>query len=100
MVWTAVIIFQVGTMVTHSTLNIYLRDNLNELVLHTHSGGSGSGTSAIGNLTFFTLIDAAVPGTPSGTLTYLASSATALLMRSGAAAARVISDSTHTHGGL
>ena len=101
MVWTNITVFIVGSMVTHSTLNTMLRDNMNELVLHSHMGGSGSGTAAIGNLIYITSIDAAAPGAPGGTLTYLASSATALIMRSGAAGAvRAFSNSTHTHGGF
>ena len=101
MVWTNITVFIVGSMVTDSTLNTMLRDNMNELALHSHMGGSGSGTGEVGNLIYITSIDAAAPAAPGGTLTYLASSATALIMRSGAAGAvRAFSNSTHTHGGL
>ena len=100
MAWTTITVFIVGSMVTQSTLNTMLRDNMIGLGTHSHSGGSGSGTAAVGNILHTTYIDAAAPAAPGGTLTYLASSATALIIRSGAGAARVFSNSTHTHGGL
>ena len=87
-------------MVTSSTLNTMLRDNMIALGVHSHSGGSGSGTAVVGNIVYANFIDAAAPAAPGGTLTYLATSATALIIRSGAGAVRVISNSTHAHGGL
>ena len=97
MPWTSPIIYFVGTMVSHTTLNTDLRDNLNELVLHRHSGGSGSGSAALGSLTTVTFIDAAAPAAPGGTLTRLFSTGTTVGIRAGVGAALIFSNSTHTH---
>jgi hypothetical protein len=98
MAWTAPIVYVVGTMVTHATLNAHLRDNLKELGLHRHSGGSGSGSAALGSLTMVTFIDAAAPAAPGAGLTRVFSTGTTVGIRSGAAgAALIISNSTHTH---
>jgi hypothetical protein len=63
-------------VVTAAALNTDLRDNMNELVLHRHSGGSGSGSNALGSLTSINFIDAAVPAAPGGTLTRIFTTAT------------------------
>lgn len=78
MAWTAPRTFTSGEVVTAAALNTDLRDNMNELVLHRHSGGSGSGSNALGSLTSVTFIDAAAPAAPGGTLTRMFSSATVL----------------------
>ena len=100
MAWTSPIVYLVGTMVTHATLNAFLRDNLNALALHKHGGGSGSGSATLGGLTMVTFIDAAAPGAPGGTLTRVFTTGTAMGIRAGAGAARILSNTTHTHGGL
>ena len=98
MVWSSPESWVAGQMVTAALLNLNVRDNLEELDLHSHSGGSGSGTAAIGNLVTMTFIDGALPGAPGGTLSILASSATNLYIRSGGGASRQITVPGHTHG--
>ena len=65
-----------GEIPTAAQLNTDIRDNLNELALHSHMGGSGSGTAALGNLVSITYIDAAIPAAPGGTLTRTFTTAT------------------------
>ena len=98
MAWTAPTSWVAGQMVVTADLNNEIRDNLLELDFHNHSGGSGSGTAALGNLVSMTLIDAALPAAPGGTLSVLASSATNLYIRSGGGASRQITVPGHTHG--
>ena len=106
MAWTIPIIWVTAGMANATAgsaldLNAQIRDNFLELGTHGHKGGSGSGAATVGNVIHVTYIDAAAPAAPGGTLTYLASSATALIFRSGAAGAvRVIANTTHTHGGF
>ena len=76
MVWTAPRTWTSGEVVTAAALNTDLRDNMNELVLHRHSGGSGSGSNALGSLTSVDFIAAAVPAAPGGTLTRAFATAT------------------------
>ena|SRR3990167_2091309 len=107
--WTFPITYVVGGMVPHTTLNIYLRDNLNKLALHNHGDkdnpqlGNGSNWLDANEITF---IAAAIPGAP-GTnddfddLTVLFATGTVMGIRTGlTGTARFLSDSTHTHGGL
>lgn len=108
MAWFPPVTFLVGQVVLHDStvgniyaLNTYLRNNLNDLALHDHSGAG-----VLGSLVSITFIDAAVPGTPSvgnGTHTRIYTTGTAIGLRSGSvagSAARIISNTTHTHGGL
>ena len=97
--WSPVPLFQVGKMVTGTHLNDYVRDNQAELSLHTHSGGSGSGTAAIGPMTLMTFIDAAAPAAPGGTLTRLYTTTGTAYMIAGAGAGRALYSTDHTHTG-
>jgi hypothetical protein len=97
MAWTAPRTWADGTAVTEDHLNIDLRDNSNELAVHSHGGGSGSGAATLGNLTMVTMVDAAAPAAPGGTLSRLFSSGTILGIRSASGAARIFSVVTHDH---
>ena len=81
MAWSAPRTWVSGEIPTAAQLNTDIRDNLNELALHSHMGGSGSGTAALGNLVSVTYIDAAAPSAPGGTLTVVYTSATVLAWR-------------------
>ena len=81
MAWSAPRTWVSGEIPTAAQLNTDLRDNLNELALHSHSGGSGSGTAALGSLVSVTYIDAAAPAAPGGTLTRTYSSSTGFFWR-------------------
>lgn len=94
MVWSAPRTWVSGEIPTAAQLNTDLRDNLNELALHSHSGGSGSGTAALGNLVTVTFIDAAAPSAPGGTLTRVYSSSTGLFWRN---AGGIFSAGSATH---
>lgn len=98
MAWTTPITWKTGTLANATLFNAHIRGNFGELVLHTHSGGSGSGTATLGNLTMVTLIDATVPAAPGGTLTRIYTTATALHVRAASGADRIISEDGHTHG--
>ena len=68
MAWTAPRTWVSGEIVTAVALNTDLRDNLNELASHDHSGGSGSGSLDIGPVRLVDFFDA-LPAAPGGTLT-------------------------------
>lgn len=107
MVWFPPITFVVGGMVAAGSgiaqLNVYLRNNVDILALHVHNGIPGSGGGTLGPLVSVTFIDAAVPGTPDigvGTHTRVYTTGTAIGFRSGSvagSAAKIISNTTHTH---
>lgn len=78
MAWTVPRTWTAGEIVTAAALNADLRDNLNELSLHTHTGGSGSGSSGLSNLTWEDFSQAAVPAAPGGTLTRVFATTTLL----------------------
>ena len=78
MVWTAPRTWVAGEVVAAADLNTDLRDNLNELSAHTHSGGSGSGSSALSNLTWEDFSQQAAPAAPGGTLTRIFATTTLL----------------------
>ncbi len=84
---------------TEATLNALIRDNLNMLALHNHgsSTGSGAGSAALGNLITVTMIDAAAPSAPGGSLTTIYSSATAFGVIAGGGTPRPFSTSGHEH---
>lgn len=102
MAWTAVPTTKVGTMYDAPALNVRLRDNLTELDQHDHSGGSGSGTRALGgSATGFTVVyfrDGAAPAAPTGTITVLFTSGSMLGHRSSGGAALMLTSTAHTHG--
>lgn len=105
MAWTTPTIWVTAGMANATAgsaydLNAQLRDNLLELGTHSHMGGSGSGTAAVGNIIYVTLIGAATPSAPGGTLTTWFSTATLLGYRSGTNAAVILANSTHTHAGF
>ena len=106
MAWFPPVTFIVGTIVTHSILNIYLRNDVDIFALHVHDSVGPVGENTLGPLVSMTFIDAAVPGTPAlgvGTHTRVFTTATLLGLRSGSvagSAARYISNTTHTHGGF
>src|SRR3990167_1148790 len=82
MAWTAPRTWVAAEVVNASELNTDLRDNMNELSLHNHSGGSGSGASSLGPLNrvdFTDLLSGNMPSSPGGTLTTVVTSATALV---------------------
>lgn len=75
MAWSAPRTWTAGEVPTAAQLNTDLRDNLNELALHNHSGGSGSGTAQLGPVNWVTFIGSAVPAAPgAGTTRVFASS--------------------------
>ena len=96
MVWTAPRTWASGEVVTAAALNTDLRDDLNELTLHKHAGGSGSGSATLGNLVTVDFIDAAVPAAPGGTLTRVFSSAT-LFGWINAGGTFLVATSSHEH---
>ena len=81
MAWSNPRTWASGEIPTAAQLNTDLRDDLNELALHEHGGGSGSGTATLGNLTLLTFIDAAAAAAPGGTLTRVYSSSTGIFWR-------------------
>lgn len=89
-------------MVDAPALNTDLRDNLEELDLHSHGGGgSGSGTAVLGGtagLTVAYFADAATPAAPTGTLTSIFTSGSMLGWRGSGLAASFATVDTHTHG--
>lgn len=79
-----------------------LRDNLNELALHDHSGGSGSGTrslggSATGLITVY-MRDGAGPGTPTGTISAVFTTGSRIAMHSSGGTVVLFATSGHEHG--
>lgn len=100
--WTTPVTFVVGTMVDGTRLNVTWRDNLSAIDQHDHSGGSGSGTRAIGGATGETVWNLSYEGAPprpTGTLTVMFIADSRLGWHSSAAAVPVLStSSTHTHG--
>jgi len=87
--------------VTKALLDTHLRDNLNELALHDHSGGSGSGTRALGGsatgLVSIYLRDGAAPGTPTGTISVVYTTGSRLAMLSSGGTAVLFATSGHEH---
>lgn len=63
MAWTTIPRPKAGEMITASWLNTYLRDNLNALSTHQHSGSGGDGNDEMAGLDYIGLDDAG--GNPS-----------------------------------
>lgn len=74
---------------------------MNELALHDHSGGSGSGTRALGGsatgLTVVYIRDGAAPGTPTGTISAVFTTGSRLAMLSSGGTVVLFATSGHEH---
>ena len=100
--WTQPRTWSVGDVVTAAQLNEQIRDNLEELDFHDHSGGSGSGTRALGGTTGLTQMifaDAAAPAAPTGTLTAVFSTTGSIGWRPAGGGALYLAASGHEHTG-
>ena len=89
-----------GEVPTAVLLNAQIRDNNNELALHAHTGGSGSGSSALGGtigLTHIDFRDAAAPTGAGGTITRLYSSGSQVGRVEPGGTAAIFSTSGHEH---
>ena len=89
-----------GEVPTAVLLNAQIRDNNNELALHAHTGGSGSGSSALGGtigLTHIDLRDAAAPTGAGGTITRLYSSGSQVGRVEPGGTAAIFATSLHEH---
>ena len=110
MAYTLPITYVVGSMVTHVTLNTFLRDNLNNWVTHDHDNVANfpsDGTRRLANIIRVTLMG--TPGSAPATddadevTTRIFATGTTVGIWSGSLVAgtvRILSNSTHTHGGL
>jgi len=89
-----------GEVPTAALLNAQIRDNNNELALHAHTGGSGSGSSALGGtigLTYIDFKDAAAPTGAGGTITRLYSSGSQVGRVEPGGTAAIFSTAGHEH---
>lgn len=101
MAWNTPQTWTADQIVDETDFNQDIRDNLNALAQHDHSGGSGSGTKTLGGtvgLTTVTFADAAVPAAPTGTLTTVFTTGSTVGIRSSGGTARILADTSHEHG--
>jgi hypothetical protein len=71
MAYTNVPYVDVGTQITDTWLDTYVKANLDVLGAHTHTGATGDGTSALDNvdtITFDHITDPSAPASGHGTL--------------------------------
>src|SRR3990167_3375517 len=97
MAWTAPVTWVDGQIPTASDFNTQFRDNFNELALHAHAGGSGSGTAELGPILNATFADAPSPPAGGGTLTRMYSTVGTIGWVSPSGSVYLAGNSTHEH---
>ena len=95
--WTAPLTWTVGVLVTHTLLNLHLKENLDVLSSHGHAGTGGGGSRTLGNLIKTTYADAAAPAAPAAGLTSLFAVATQPQYRPNGGAAVELADANDLH---
>lgn len=102
MAWTSPRTWADGEVPTATQFNQEFRDNFNELALHKHDGGSGSGASTLGGtvgLNHVSFANGAAPGAPTGGFIRVFGSNDTLGWVNSASAVRYAANSTHEHTG-
>jgi hypothetical protein len=99
MAWTAPRTWADGELPTAAQFNSNFRDNLNELALHAHQGGSGSGSASMGPLNAVTLLDTAAVAPTNASYVSLGGHSATLAWINSASATFVVSNDTHEHTG-
>ena len=102
MAWAFPITWIVGSMTTHATLNVQIRDNMNNWSTHKHLGVVNAGSEIIANdigLARVTFADWG-SGSPQPNGMRIFATGTTMGIKVGATATHILSNSTHTHGGL
>ena len=99
MAWTTPRTWTDGEIPTAAVLNTHIRDNLNALSTHTHSGAAGDGNDEMTGVDTITIDDSgSTPAAPGSSKVKIFSDSETLKVRAGASgAATVVSLSTHTH---
>src|SRR3990167_10598347 len=97
MAWTAPVTWVDGQIPTAALFNQQFRDNHNELALHAHAGGSGSGTAALGPLSNATFSDAPAPTGAGGTVTRVYSTVGTVGWVSASGSVFLAANTTHEH---
>lgn len=98
MAWTAPRTWVTDEVVTPALFNTHIRDNELFLDTHAHGGGSGDGSSSLGDLVKETFTDAAAPAAPGASKTVIFAESGVPKYRAGAAGAtKILSDEDHVH---
>ena len=71
MVWTTPRTWVTGEVVTAGNFNVHLRDNLNAVDQHTHTGAAGDGDDELTGVDIITLDQLAAPAAPGANLSRL-----------------------------
>ena len=99
MAWTTPRTWADGEIPTAALMNTHVRDNLNAVSTHTHSGAAGDGSAALSSVDTITLADqGSTPSAPGSNKIILFSESGVLKQRVGASgSATVISVTGHGH---
>ena len=99
MAWTTPRTWTDGEIPTAAILNTHIRDNLNALSTHTHSGAAGDGNDEMTGVDTITIDDSgSTPAAPGSSKVKIFSESETLKIRAGASgAATALSLSNHTH---
>ena len=99
MAWTTPRTWADGEIPTAALMNTHIKDNLNAVSTHTHSGAAGDGSAALSGVDTITLADqGSTPSAPGSSKLVLFSESGILKQRVGAAgAATIISVTGHGH---
>ena len=99
MAWTTPRTWADGDIPTAALLNTHVRDNLNALSTHTHSGAAGDGNDEMTGVDTITIDDSgSTPAAPGSSKVKIFSESETLKIRAGASgAATALSLSDHTH---
>ena len=65
MAWGTPSTFKTGDLVDDDTLNAQLKDNLNALSTHTHSGAAGDGSADLAGVDSIVIDSTSAPSSPS-----------------------------------
>lgn len=87
MAWTNPLTWVTNQLVTTLQMNTHIRDNLNFLGIHTHTGAAGDGAADVGPINRLDLNDVSAPAAPGASKLRLYSVAGILRFRAGAAGA-------------
>ena len=99
MAWTNPKTWADGEIPTDDILNTHIRDNLNALSTHTHSGAAGDGSATLSGVDSITTDDAgSTPSAPGSNKVIIFSEGGVLKMRAGASgSALTFSTTDHSH---
>jgi hypothetical protein len=86
----------VGNMIGSSFLNTYLRDNIDVLSTHNHTGGAGLGSATLDDVDSIDFDDQTLSD-PSSGQTRFGSTSGALTYFVGGASVKTVSNTSHVH---